>query len=71
MSITGSVMVTLWALLHVGSARAAAARTGLRDGWEQPFELTMGMSYPTDVLDDAYGHGCNTGQWIGQHIHRT
>lgn len=38
---------------------------GLRDGWAQPWDLSMGMTYGDD-RDAAYDHGANLGQRIGR-----
>lgn len=41
---------------------AYAWRMGVRDGWEQPYELSCGLTF--DDLDacDAYDFGVNLGQ---------
>jgi len=36
--------------------------TGLVDGWRHPHELGSGMTYPDQILNEAYDHGVNVGQ---------
>jgi hypothetical protein len=43
-----------------------AIKTGLVDGFEQPYELTMGMTWEdSDTLNRAYDHSVNVGQSVG------
>lgn len=39
---------------------------GVKDGWQQPIELSMGMSYDYERLNEVYDHGANLGQWLGR-----
>ena len=48
--------------------RIMAFWLGLKDGYSQPEDLTVGMSWgdsPEDPRNIAYDHGVNLGQWIG------
>lgn len=40
--------------------------TGLRDGVDQPYDLSMGMSYDDDRLQASYDYGANVGQRVGR-----
>ena len=40
--------------------------TGYRDGREQPFDLTMGMTYEQPSRQCAWDYGCTLGQLIGR-----
>ncbi len=35
---------------------------GVADGWRQPFELTVGMTYDDRSASEAYDFGVNLGQ---------
>lgn len=39
-----------------------AFHLGVRDGREQPYDLTSGMTYPSPTLNEAYDSGVNYGQ---------
>lgn len=39
---------------------------GVRDGFNQPHDLTSGMSYATIEKNEAYDTGVNYGQWFGR-----
>ena len=46
-----------------------AFRLGFADGWEQPDDLTSGLTWPNDQgCNEAYDHGVNIGQWFGQRL---
>lgn len=37
---------------------------GFKDGWDSPDELTCGMTYANQTLNETYDHGVNYGQWV-------
>ncbi len=39
---------------------------GVRDGFNQPHDLTSGMSYSSQEKNEAYDTGVNYGQWFGR-----
>ena len=39
---------------------------GVRDGWEQPYDLTMGWTFEDRLVCEAYDRGVNFGQWAGK-----
>lgn len=45
-------------------------RTGLADGWNQPFDLTSGMTYEGAFWNNLYDWGANFGQWFGTIFNR-
>jgi hypothetical protein len=42
--------------------RSRAWRAGILDGWEQPDDLTSGLTYDNPGLSEAYDRGANIGQ---------
>lgn len=47
-----------------------AFRAGVIDGWKQPHDLTSGLTYDLDSLNEIYDRGVNLGQWFGQLLNR-
>lgn len=43
-----------------------AFQNGFRDGWNQPIDLSVGMTYPCSRCNEAYDRGVNLGQMIGK-----
>ena len=43
-----------------------AFRTGLLDGWEQPWEITSGMTYDDLLCQSVWDYGANIGQFVGK-----
>jgi hypothetical protein len=44
---------------------------GVRDGWESPDDLSMGMTWPgDDPRNEAYDRGVNAGQFVGRLVAR-
>jgi hypothetical protein len=39
---------------------------GVRDGFEQPIDFSIGMTYADDTLNELYDRGVNLGQAIGR-----
>lgn len=37
---------------------------GVKDGWNQPYELSSGMTYTEEARNDAYDMGVNLGQLL-------
>ena len=42
-----------------------AFTTGVVDGWEQPYELTCGLTFvDNQTANEVYDHGVNLGQFM-------
>jgi len=43
---------------------------GLNDGYNQPYDLTMGLSWDDNQdKNEAYDHGATLGQFLGRRVH--
>ena len=51
-------------------AHIKAYLQGVVDGFEQPYDLTMGMTWDDVALNETYDKGANMGQAIGQLVGR-
>lgn len=43
---------------------------GVKDGWRQCEDLTSGLTYDDQSLNEAYDHGANAGQCLGRLMKR-
>ena len=39
---------------------------GFKDGWSQPHDLSMGITWDNQDLNETYDKGVNLGQWVGK-----
>jgi hypothetical protein len=46
-----------------------AFRLGIVDGWQEPWELSSGITWPDWKLNECYDMGVNVGQWVGRLLH--